>query len=56
MCLILIPLYICHPTGRLANGRLKSCTKNVLFREKNAVDRTTFAGWPTMSARPSTHV
>ena len=56
MCLILIPLYICHPAGRPADGRLKSRTKNVLFCEKNAVGRTTFAGQPTVSARPSTHV
>ena len=56
MCLILIPLYICQPAGRLANGRLESRTKNVLFREKNAVGRATFAGRPTVSAGPSTHV
>ena len=56
MCLILIPLYICQPTGRLADGRLKSRTKNVLFHKKNAVGRATFVGRPTMSAGLSTHV
>ena len=56
MCLILIPLYICQPAGRPANSQLKSCTKNVLFREKNAVGRATFVGQPTVSAGPSTQV
>ena len=56
MCLILIPQYICQPTRRPADGRLKSHTKNVLFREKNAVGRATFVGQLTVSAGPSTHV
>ena len=51
-----MPLYICQPAGRPADGRLKSRTKNILFREKNAVGRATFAGWPTVSAGPSTQV
>ena len=56
MCLVLIPLYICQPAGRLADGRLKSRTKNIFFCEKNAVSRATFAGWPTMLAGLITHV
>ena len=56
MCLILIPLYICQPTGRPADGRLKSRTKNIFFCKKNAVGRATFVGWLTMSAGLVTHV
>ena len=56
MCLVLILLYICQPAGRPADGRLKSRTKNVFFRKKNAVGHATFVGWPTMLARLITHV
>ena len=50
MRLISISLYLCQPASRPADGRLKSHTKNVFFFEKNAVDRVTFAGRPTMMA------
>ena len=56
MCLILTSLYLCQPARRLADGQLKSRTKNVFFFEKNAVGRATFAGRPTMTARLITHV
>ena len=56
MCLISILLYLCQPTGRPANGQLKSHTKNIFFHEKNAVGRATFAGQPTMMAGLITHV
>ena len=44
MCLISILLYLCQPTGQLADGQLKSHTKNVFFCKKNAVGHATFAG------------
>ena len=56
MCLISIPLYLCQPAGRPADGRLKSHTKNVFFCKKNAVGRATLVGWPTMMAGLITHV
>ena len=56
MCLILTSLYLCQPTRRPADGRLKSRTKNVFFFEKNAVSHATFAGQPTMTAGLITHV
>ena len=56
MCLNLILLHICPPTGQPANGRLKSRTKNVFFHKNNAVGHVAFVGRPTMSAGLITHV
>ena len=56
MCLNSIPLYLCQPAGRPADGQLKSHTKNVFFCEKNAVGRVTFARQPTVMAGLITHV
>ena len=46
ICLILTQLSMCQPTGQVANGRHKSCTKNIFFHEKNAVGHATFVGQP----------
>ena len=56
MCLISIPLYLCQPAGRPADGRLKSRIKNIFFRGKNAVGHVTFVGWLTVMAGLIPHV
>ena len=53
MCLIVIPLYICQPAGRPANGQLKIVQKTFSFAKRMLLAMQLLWGgrpcWPGLS-------